>query len=288
MTALITAADAAFPFDYTRLPSAVTVVLGYVGQPYCTPHVWTPDQVAAVRNHGKLWAPIHTPPQVPFTEQLGLQAGNLMLQELEKVPLLGAEPVFLDIERSSWEPNPSATMAGVRAWQSVMHAHGHPQAHAYLPWAAGDGWGANWTGAKPAAIPVGYVGWQYQGNADGGRYDLSVFLPSVFQDLINQSKGFPMNLDAEAQKWIVDQLNRVQHNLWQDMHNYHWGTGTPEQEPHANVHIHQAVTDLAAAVAKLGTGGVDVTALANALAAKLGPDLATRTAKVIGASLTNG
>lgn len=282
------AADAADPFDYSRLPRSVKVILGYVGQLYCTPHVWTPDEVAHARNRGYLWAPIHTPPQVPFNAELGKQAGNLMVTELERYPLLGPEPVFLDIEHSSWAANPAEAMRGVAAWRQVMHDHGHRQAYAYLPWAAGTDWGANWINTRPSGIPDGYVGWQYAGGVDGDRYDLSLFRPGVFAELADRTKGFPMNLDADAQKWIVTQLETVRHDIVEVLREISSDSVPKHPHAHALVHIKAELDGLVNLVKAGGAGTVNVDQLAAAIVAKLGPGVADQVRVTLGRSLTNG
>lgn len=271
---LVLVADTDAPTDWATLPHDCGIVLGYVGQPLCTPHVWTEAEVQAARDHGLAWAPIHTPPGGPFGAAAGARAGALMVQELTRYKLFGTEPVFLDIEHASWAADPRAAMTGVRTWQSVMHDHGHPQAYAYLPWEARTGWGANWVSFRPTSLPDGYVGWQYDHSHPGRHYDLSVFRADVFAPLLDSMKGGPMALDHDAQAFIVAQLTKVQDNLHQILWAYYEDPAGPRQHPYANRHVIERLDHLQAEVAKLSIGPVDVATLAADLAAQLGPRLA--------------
>lgn len=271
---LVVVADTDHPIDWTTLPADCDIVLGYIGQPLCTPHVWSPAEVEATRKAGLVWAPIHTPPGGRFDKGAGERAGALMVQELTRYRLYGPEPMFLDIEHASWAVDPAATHAGIVAWQAVMHAHGHPQAHAYVPWQAGYGWGANWVDYRPTSIPDGLVGWQYDHSHPGRHYDLSVFRAEVFAPLIAATKGDPMNLDHDAQAFIVEQLALVQDNLYQAVSAYYADNSTKHAHPAANVHLSAKLDQVLAELAKLTVSPVDVTALATELAAKLGPKLA--------------
>lgn len=285
--ALVLAADSDHIADLGTLPHGCTVVLGYVGQPLCTPHVWTAEEVQAVRATGRAWAPIHTPPGGAFGVDAGRRAGALMVQELTRYKLYGTEPVFLDIEHASWAINPAATMAGVREWQAVMHAHGHKIAHAYLPWQAGTGWGANWVSFVPASIPEGYAGWQYDHSHPGRHYDLSVFRPEVFAPLFDSMRSHPMNLDHDAQAFIVAQLTKVQDNLHKILWAYYDNPDEEHPHPYSQRDLSAKLDRLQAEVAKLSAGPVDVPTLADALAAQLGPRLAADLVAELAARLSH-
>jgi hypothetical protein len=285
--ALLLVADTDHPIDWSTLPAGCSIVLGYIGQPLCTPHVWTHTEVEECRSHGLIWAPIHTPPGGRFGKADGERAAALMLQELTRYRLYGPEPVFLDIEHSTWALDPAATMAGVRAWAAVMSAHGHTNAHAYLPWQAGTGWGANWVNYRPQSIPAGYAGWQYDHSHPGRHYDLSVFHPSVFAPLIAAVKGHPVPFDAQQEKFIVDQLTKVQDNLHKIMWAYYEDPDPKHPHPYAQRRLAERLDKLQTEVAKLPTATVDITALAALLSAQLGPRLAADLVSELSARLAH-
>jgi hypothetical protein len=182
MSDLVDAADAAYPFDYATLPPGVTRVLGYVGMPGHTPHMWTRLEVAAVHASGRDWHPIVTVPIRALTASDGLAAATCMITTLPGLGYAAGGPVFLDVERDAWLTDPAGARACIAAWGGMMAAHGWPTAVAYLPLAAGYGWVASWTDARPDTLPAGWEGQQYAGNAGGGAYDLSVFDPAIFAD----------------------------------------------------------------------------------------------------------
>lgn len=274
MSDLVLVADSAFPFDYSRLPSDVVCQLGYVGQLHETPHVWTADEVAHARQAVGAWAPIWTVPPSGFTVDVGKQAGNGMASALTALNYPHDGPVFLDVEHKTWAENPSRAMDAVAAWTETMAAHRWPNAHAYLPLAAGKGWLAHWTGIRPTSLPAGAVGLQYINALDGDRYDLSVFDRSIFTPLLTTGDNPMANLDAADQKWITDQLIAVQTNVLNHIEGmwYNGWTGHPNE---VNLSaINTMVKHLTTVANAPSTGGVDVSALASALGTALGPQLA--------------
>jgi hypothetical protein len=279
----VLAADAAYPFPLTHLPNDCTVVLRYVGRKGETPYLVPVDEVEAIRKAGKAWAPIWTPTNTVFSHQLGLQAGNEMAATLRGYPLLGPEPVFLDIEQHVYAADPRGCMAGVGAWQATMHAAGHVQAYAYLPAAAQTQWVADWVNVAPHHFAPGVIGVQYAGPQHGGEFDLSVFARSVFQPLFDAQKGNPVALTADDKKWLVAQLASVQSHLGDRMSAYQWDNSKAAKEPHANVHLSAKLDQVLALLQSGGAAGVDVTKLADALVTRLGPrlsgDLAANLAK---------
>lgn len=282
---LVTVADCAYPFDYGRLPAGVPVVLGYVGSPTGTPHVWDQAEVDAVRATGRVWAPIWTPPDAVLSAQLGRQAANGMIAALARYRLTGAEPVFLDVEQSVYAANPGTATEAVAAWTAAMHAAGHPQAWAYVPARAGFGWAADWTGRPPAAVPFGCVGVQYAGQLDGGRYDLSIFAPEVFAGLLATAGKGPDVLDTTDKAWITGQLNTAVRQIGAAMSAYQWDNAPHQAEPNANVHIMAAVNEVRATLAQLAPAALPVDQLAAELQAKLGPALAADLAANLAARL---
>jgi hypothetical protein len=285
MTATVMAADAAYPFDYSRLPHGVSVVMGYTGQPGCTPHVWTEAEVAAVQHTGRTWVPIHTPPQTGLTPDMGKQAGNLMVEELKHYKLPEGCPVFLDVERASWSANPAGARAAVADWQAVMHAHGHPQAWAYLPTLAGAQWVADWVGQAPQHFAPGVIGVQYAGNVDGGRYDLSVFAASVFAPPVVPPAPKPAPLTMPDQAWIVAQLNKVQANIGGKLSAYVWDDDPHHPEGVALVHLSAKLDHLLALHETAPIPPSQINELATELAKVLGPVLGTDVVVALGKAL---
>lgn len=271
---LVTTADCAYPFAYDRLPAGVDVILGYVGSPTGTPHVWDQAEVDTVRATGRVWAPIWTPPDPALTAQLGRQAGNSMAAALGRYRLTGAEPVFLDIEQHVYAADPDGATQAVAAWTAVMHGAGHRQAWAYVPARAGYGWAANWTGTPPAAVPFGCVGVQYAGNVDGGRYDLSVFTGDVFAPLLATiGKGTDV-LDTTDKAWIEATINTAIKGVRTILSAYQWDNLADYPEPYAAKHLHELLAKIDATVTQLAPAAVPVDQLAAALETRLGPKLA--------------
>lgn len=288
MASLLLAADAAYPFDYRRLPRGVAAILGYVGHPDGTPHVWTASEVRAARASGRLWAPIWTPPAAVLNEQLGRQAADEMLTTLARYPLLGREPVFLDIEQHVYAAAPAGALAAAKAWAQTMTGHGWPYAVPYLPHQAGTGWAANWTGRRPDTLPAGLTGWQYAGELDGDRYDLSVFRPAVFAPLQAAMKGHPVQLDTQDQAWIVAQLDKVRDQIMLRLNGIAYDGEPGVKHGNALSHVHADVRAILAKVDAPPAASWTVADLARQLTADLGPTLARDLAVELGKRLSNG
>ena len=285
MTATVLAADAAFPFDYGRLPHGVSVIMGYTGQQGCTPHIWTEDEVKAAQATGRTWVPIHTPPQTGLTPDLGKQAGNLMVAELRRYQLPPHVPVFLDVEHSSWAANPAGARAAVADWQAVMRADGHPQAWAYLPAQAQAQWVADWVGAAPQHFAPGVIGVQYAGNVDGGRYDLSVFSAEVFAPPPPPPTPKPTSLTVGDQEWLVAQLTKVQANLAAKLSAYVWDDNPHYPEPVALTHLSAKLDQLVRLHTDAPIPPTQVQELAAEVAKLLGPILGTDVVVALGKAL---
>lgn len=281
----VLAADCAFPFDYSRLPHGVSVIMGYTGQPGCTPHVWTPDEVRAAQATGRTWVPIHTPPQGELARDAGKWAANLMVEELKRYPIRKDTPCFLDIERASWDANPAVARACVADWQAGMHAAGHPQSWAYLPSIAETQWVADWVGQAPQHFAPGVIGVQYAGNVDHGRYDLSVFAASVFATSTTTTTGETMTLNATDKAWVVGELETVQRNVQHMLQAINWDNDKAHPQPHALAHLDSKLDELLTAAHNGAPGGVDVHALATELARVLGPVLGTDVVVSLGKAL---
>jgi hypothetical protein len=178
---LIKAADGAYAPDPASLPADVKVILGYVGAPGHTPHIWTPDEVQKARNSGRQWWPIWVPAQGLMSAATGTAAAQGMVSALAPYGVSKSTPVFFDVETSSWEASATGAQAAVAAFKSTMKAAGYTRPLGYLPRAAGFDWIANWTGKTPAdapaSLPAGVIGQQYLG--DYGSWDFSVFDASL-------------------------------------------------------------------------------------------------------------
>lgn len=169
---LIHAVDAAFP-RLDAIPAQATVVLGYVGAPGFTPHIWTLAEVAAVRAAGRAWWPIWVPQQGGvMSAATGQNAAAAMLAALPPYAVSAATPCFFDVEQNSWEASASGARAAIAAFKSAMHAAGHAHAYGYVPHGAGMDWIASWTNSEPASLPAGVIGQQYR---SAGAWDYSVF-----------------------------------------------------------------------------------------------------------------
>lgn len=278
MSKLILAADCAYPFDYSRLPRRVKVIMGYVGSPTGTPNVWTQSEVDTARASGRAWVPIWTPADPRLDGQLGHQAANQMIAALAGYQGLEGCPVFLDIEHSVYVADQAGADAAVAAWTGDMHRAGHHQAWPYVPWVAGYGWVANWTGTRPRTLPEAFIGWQYAGGLDGDRYDLSVVRPSVFEAWIQQSKGDQVLLSRADRKFIVAQAQLVQDNVLARLRGIYADGWDGHPHPAALTHLADDLAGLHQAVAHIQVGPVDMPALAKTLTDQLGPIIGTMVA----------
>lgn len=271
---LLYSADAASPFDYGRLPGHVQVVLGYVGESGETPHVWSTGEVADVRTAGLAWCPIVVPAQRALAAEDGTRAARVMLDALPQYGYGKGGPVFLDIERSSFDASTSGAAHAARTWRAGMAAGGYPDAYVYWPRSSSFTWLPAWTGTAPKRLPTGCVGVQYAGGVDGGRYDLSAWDPSVFASVTASPPGGIMMLSKADQVFLVDQLGKVQQNLADMIQALHVGKGG-KHDWEANVGaVLREVRAIAKATTAGGLSNVDIGELADELAGKLGPALA--------------
>lgn len=270
---LVLTVDCAYPFDYSRAPAGTKVVLGYVGQFGCTPHIWQPSEIATARAAIGAWAPIWTPPQGTFNWSNGAQAANGMHVALEAMNYPKAGPVFLDIEHATWAADPNGVGLGIREWQVTMTVAGWPNSHAYVPAAAGYGWAADWTNVRPTSLPDNLVGQQYAGNVDGGRYDLSVFRASIFDALLTKGTVDTVALTTEDKAWIAAQLGTVQTNLLNTWERSAWDTRPTQPFPYSLKAIFELVTQLQTEITQGLPASGGASALASQIAVALGPDL---------------
>lgn len=175
--ALIQAVDAATP-ALGAIPPQAKVVLGYVGAPGHTPHIWTLTEVNAVRATGRQWWPIWVPAQGLMSAATGQAAARGMLAALPRYSVAAGTPCFFDVERSSWEASQAGVRAAVAAFKQAMRAAGYSRPLGYVPRAAGIDWIANWTNSPPAALPAGVIGQQYRST---NSWDFSVFDAALLQ-----------------------------------------------------------------------------------------------------------
>lgn len=284
---LVIAADAAYPFDYTRLPPAVSVVLGYVGESGCTPHIWSTGEVAEVRTTGRTWGPIIVPPQRALTGADGTHAAQTMIGTLPQYRYPAGAPVFLDIERASFDAAPAGAAAAVRAWRAGMSGAGWPDAFVYWPGQGPFTWRPDWTGKAPRRLPAGVAGVQYAGRVDGGRYDLSAFAPSVFAGL--KIRGGTMSgagLSKDDRAWLVAQLGTLQGNIDAHLQAIKAGAGGKWHYATNLDSIMRAITADQPGPAGRPATPVDVDTLAGALVDKVGPRLAADLVAALAAKLS--
>lgn len=171
---LLDAADAAYPS--ATYPAAAKVILGYIGEKPGTPHVWTAAEVAAVRASGRTWLPIDVPVQGVLSAAVGEQCAIHSIGALNALNHPHYLPVFLDVEYSSWLASKAGVLACLNQFKATMRAAGYLRPYGYLPAAAGFDWIANWTRQRPASLPAGVIGWQYESATQAGDgWDHSVF-----------------------------------------------------------------------------------------------------------------
>ncbi len=219
----------------------------YVGG--ATPHIWTHEEVAALGDEGvRAVLPIVVPGQ---SRQWWLgDAGAAELRALAQLArtwgVPAGSPLCLDIEEGQAEQLhdylPSVAVEWVNAASALR----------FLPWSYGGTlwhsataglhrrWLAEWPDTVPAdpEPPPGFMGWQYQGNAEGGRIDRDVFRAGVY--LSPRLEVITMTDDA---------------------------TQTPEPAPEP-VTVPETAEDIAAAEAPAseGAGPVDIPAEASVAA----------------------
>lgn len=285
MTRLVDAADAAWPPPYEDLPAAVSVVLGYVGESGCTPHIWSTREVTACRAAGYTWAPIVVPPQRALTGPDGEHAAATMAAALPQYGHRAGWPVFLDIERGSFDADPAGAAAAVRAWRAGMAAAGWPDAYVYWPGKGPFTWRPDWTGRRPKRLPRGVSGVQYAGNADHGTVDLSVFAANVFPTLSPSPREGTVELSTASQRWLVDQLTQLQSNIDAHLNAIHGGTGGKWSYETNLISLYRLIAAMKPTGPTTTISPGEIADLADALAAKLTPDLAGDLAAALAARL---
>lgn len=176
---LLLVADGAYPQpDYSFLSAHIPVWAGYLGGH--TPHDWTLAEITALRDTGRRWWGIWTAP-----DKQAINAGQGVTDAgdtIDRLVALGypvTDPVFYDIEHATWTIDPAGAEAAAAQWKAAVAAAGWRKAYWYGPLASHCDWVANWTGVRPAALPPGRIGVQYDHALSSDRYDISVFDPAL-------------------------------------------------------------------------------------------------------------
>lgn len=182
MPDLILAADASTPPAYSTLPGGVSVVLGYVGAPRCTPHIWTHAEANAARKAVGTWWPIWTVHESAVDAAYGTAAAAGMADVLPGYRVAETDPVFLDVEHVTITHSAAGARACIAAWAHGMAAAGWRHAYAYASGNVGGRWQPHWTDRRPDALPAGFVGIQYAGPHEHPGYDLDVFSRALLAD----------------------------------------------------------------------------------------------------------
>lgn len=179
MSGLVTVVDMAYPVPVSKLPSAARAVCGYLGEPDTTPHVWTLGEVAAVRKTGREWWPIVVAPLRAIGADDGKAAANYALDRLHLYGVDVSQPVFYDVEHTTFAHDPAGARAAMAAWRSVLKAYGWHHPWVYSSSNTGAEWLARWVDSAPTHLPAGVMGQQWSGGAHGRDFDRSVFRPEI-------------------------------------------------------------------------------------------------------------
>lgn len=286
-SALITVADAAVPFDYAALPHDVVCVLGYVGLSGATPHVWSTAEAEAARKAVGAWAPIWCPSQDVFGRDEGHRAAAGMLAALPQYGIVKASPLFLDIERGTYDAHPADVAAGITAWSDDLDAAGYTNSYPYAPEDYNHGWVAKWVTLAPTSLPVEWVGQQYTNRGDGGACDLSIFRRDIFASILTDTGGTDMALDTNDKAWIIKQLAALQGNVEGQIGKLHSGTGWGSDWPKNVVTVHDLCASILVKLDADAGDPLDVAALAKGIAASLSPDLAAAVANELAKRLAS-
>lgn len=267
MAELVLVADGAVPHEnYDFLPEDVVVWCGYVGGH--TVHAWTATEIEAVEAAGRPWWGIWTAAQGRALGPGDAAAdAAAMITGLERLGRAKILPCFYDVEHSAWAADPHATTQAAQDWVRRLRAAGYVNAYWYGPADSVASWRAHWGIDQPAALPAGVIGVQFDHDLAGGRYDLSVFDPTLF---IN---GGTDAMSAEDVKAINDHtdtmLSRLEKAIWSDD-----SVGVPTLDRigdvlHANTDgVRATLASVAAKVNALDPAGF-AAALAPLLAAQL-------------------
>lgn len=268
MTRLVLVGDAAYPPAISTLPADLFAMCGYVGGD--TPHVWGGAEVQRVLDSGRQWWPIWTAPSTGqrLTKDGGAKAGEGMSAVLGSYPVTRETPCFLDVENGSYNADVAGSKAYIAEWKTVMRSHGYVNCFAYVPWAAQTDWVAYWNNIRPTELPKNVVGWQYGGYPG---IDLSIF------DLDKMGADEMAGLTDADKVWLQGQLAASDRNVETWITKYvpaELGGSINRIAADKSLDEQQlvALQQLAAGMAALHVGGIDVKALSDELLS----DLATR------------
>src|SRR5579875_699448 len=175
MAYIIRSVDSAYPQPLHLVPRNVSVYLGYIGMPGCTPHIWTVDEIRAVEDAHLTWWAICVPPQDALGTATGIDCAEYAAEFLSRLGYDRAKPVFIDIEAGSWYADRAAADATVIAWRARLREHGYARPAAYGPRLSGYEWLADWREQEPAAVPAGNWGWQWRNSRPDSPFDLSIW-----------------------------------------------------------------------------------------------------------------
>ena len=179
---LVLATDSAYPYDFAQAPAGCQVIMGYIGRPGYTPHVWTVQEANEARRAGFVWWPIVVGiSQGATNAQDGVTNAQTVIAQAPAYGVTKTDPVFCDLEPDALHANPTGAKAMADAFRSTMHAAGWLRAYVYSVDAPFIDWVANWTNIRPTTLPPGKIGVQYAGNLSPPGYDLSVFDPALLE-----------------------------------------------------------------------------------------------------------
>lgn len=267
---LVQTADAATPFDYAALPGTVKVILGYIGQAGATPYVWSTADAAKAKAAVGAWAPIWTPPQHDLSVDAGHRAAAGAIAALSQYDYPKGGPVFVDVERGTYDANPEQADGFIEAFQASMGLAGYGLAYPYAPEDYGRGWVAHWVPKMPTSLPPAYVGQQWKGNAFNGMCDLSVFRPAVFAALITTTEDDTVALTKDDKAWIVKQLATMRGDIIDHVDALHNGKAGKLNWPSNVAAVHEDTGAILKALSVTGLAPADIDAIAAAVAAKVG------------------
>ena len=85
-------------------------------------------------------------------------------------------PAFLDIEYNQYHLNKQGANLAASTFQATMNSAGYSRPYPYAPLEMGRGWISDYVYSKPAELPAGVIGWQYENDKYAHHgWDASVF-----------------------------------------------------------------------------------------------------------------
>lgn len=197
---LALATDSAYPYNFAQRPAGCQVIMGYVGRPGYTPHVWTLSEARAARATGCQWWPIGVGISRGATSaQDGHDLARYMISVLPGYGVDKSTPVFQDLEPDALRADTGAAAQCVAAWKADMRTAGYQHPFTYSVDASFIDWLARWDNVRPTTLPAGKIGVQYAGNISPPTFDLSVFDPTLL--------GGPEDMTPDEHQMLVDLHN---------------------------------------------------------------------------------